>query len=128
MRHSAQALVFTKRWSSYKRKVDRKLKKKRNVHIVTKPMLAWKSNNICISVCVCVCVYVHACAWVWVTGRGRGLRACSLTYIQYAKVMRHILCLLYVSTSFFDIINGKIFGKKVTEHKTRVLVFSILLL
>ena len=47
--------------------------------------------------------------------------------VQHAMRMRHIvICGLPRSTIFFPhyLINGKIFGKKVIEHKIRVLIFS----
>jgi hypothetical protein len=44
---------------------------------------------------------------------------------QHAMRMCHIvICGLFGSTIFFHVLKGKIFEKKVIEHKTRVSIFS----
>jgi hypothetical protein len=80
---------------------------------------------------VCACVRVRACACVALyvgVGAGVCLRACRLI-THYATRRRHIVCVLSGFTIFFRycLINGAIFGKKVTENKTCVW-FSLQLL
>jgi hypothetical protein len=92
-----------------------------------------KAISITIFLCVCVCVrartygLVHACVSSGKCGyKGAGvcLRACSLAY-PACNAPPYCLCPSDSSAIFFDIlINGTIFGKKVAEHKTCVLILS----
>ena len=68
---------------------------------------------------------MSACVCVWGEGNaglGASAQACTCAraglLIQYATRRRHIVCVLSESTKVFDIvINGTIFGKRVTEYK-----------
>jgi hypothetical protein len=86
-----------------------------------KPLLLWKSNECYKFLCVCVCVracvcarsrvgddmLVRACFRVWVSVCARApacVCSCVGLLIQYAKRRCHIVCVLFGSTLFFDII------------------------
>ena len=59
---------------------------------------------------LCVCVCVRARAW---------LRACSFNYtsMQRAAILSSAVSLCFHHIFRHYVINGTIFGKKVTEHK-----------
>ena len=71
-------------------------------------LLPWKSNKNYIFLFVCACSRACACA-----------RAHVALLIQHAiRMCRIVLCGLSGSTTFIDVINDTIFGKKnVIEHK-----------
>jgi hypothetical protein len=77
-------------------------------------------------VCVCVRVCVHACVvWVWVHGVGVWLCECSLTNPAYNAPPYCNLRPVWIHHIFRHyLINGTIFGEKVTEHKMCILIFS----
>jgi hypothetical protein len=76
----------------------------RRVH---ESLLPWKSNKYYLLVCACACVRTSACSLAY--------QACN-AYAPYCDVV----CSPSVSATFFDIINGAIFGGgggEVSEHK-----------
>ena len=76
------------------------------------------SGKTVLHVSVCVCV----CGW---TSAGMCLRACRLSYPAFNAQAPFCLRPLWLHHIFpHYLVNGAIFGKKVTEHKMCVLVFS----
>jgi hypothetical protein len=81
-------------------------------------------------------VSVHVCECVRVCGCGYRHRtqacvcACVALLIQNASRRHIVICALSVSTTFFKIMSStaRFSGKKVTEHKMRVLIFCISLI
>jgi hypothetical protein len=83
---------------------------------VRESLLPWKSNQYYIFVCVCPGVWAYACAYV-------------ALLIQHATRIRHIVTSFVapLAPPYFSTLShltARFSGKKVTEHKMCVFIFS----
>jgi hypothetical protein len=111
-------------------KQDRKCTYNATLRSFRESLLPWKSNTC--YMCVCVCVRARSRTWERVGCPGEWACSCACArvalLIQYAMCMRHIMkCFVaFLAPPHFSTLSHgrRDFRKKISEHKTCVLILS----